>query len=283
VQNNEFMKERINNSEIQEVVRELVIESERKYQTLIENSLVGIIIYSDERIIYANSRFEEMFGYDENEYSGSQIWDFVHPEYREIVKERAHKKISGEDISQQFELKAMRKDGIILDIMVRSARMTYNGKPALMVNIVDITELKNAQRENRELSKIVQSALIPIIKLDAHGKILYLNKSAEHLFDTKLDNLKGKNLSVLITGIEPEEIQEHVIRQTRKGGYDCIILCRKTDGTPVKMRLTTAPLVNDHNEMSAIACFLVDPEIEKAEKNLLNIEESSPPKPEVRW
>jgi PAS domain S-box-containing protein len=271
-----FLKEKINSSEIQDVVREMVIESERKYKTLIENSLVGIIIYSEDHVVYANPRFNEMFGYTEEEYKNFQIWDFVHPDYREIVKERAYKRISGEDVVPQYELKAITKDRTVLDIMLKSARMVYMGKPSLIVNIVDISELKKAQRENRELSKIVQSALIPILKLDTYGSISYINKNAEELFGVNLESIKGHQLSSLFTGIEPEEMQEHVIRQTRKGGFDSVILCKKADGAPVKMRLTTAPLVNDRNEMTAIACFLVDPEIEKAEKNLLNIEDSNP-------
>ncbi|NIP43999.1 MAG: PAS domain S-box protein [candidate division Zixibacteria bacterium] len=272
---NEFMKEKIDSSEIQDVVREMVIESERKYQTLIENSLVGIIIYSDDHIVYANPRFNEIFGYDSDEYQNIPIWEFVHPDYREIARERAYQRISGKEIVPQYELKAMRKDGTVVDIMLKSARMTYNGKPALIVNMVDITELKNAQREIRELSTIVQSALIPILKLDEHGKVLYVNKSAEQLFGIELEKMRGKNLAALITGVDPEEMQEHVIRQTRRGGFDSMIICRKADGAPIKIRLTTAPLVNDKNKMTAIACFLVDPRIEKAEENSLNAEESA--------
>jgi PAS domain S-box-containing protein len=267
------MKEKIDSSEIQDVVREMVIESERKYQTLIENSLVGIIIYSDDHIVYANPRFNEIFGYDSDEYQNIPIWEFVHPDYREIARERAYQRISGKEIVPQYELKAMRKDGTVVDIMLKSARMTYKGKSALIVNIVDITELKNAQREIRELSTIVQSALIPILKLDEHGKVLYVNKSAEQLFGIELEKMRGKNLAALITGVDPEEMQEHVIRQTRRGGFDSMIICRKADGAPIKIRLTTAPLVNDKNKMTAIACFLVDPRIEKAEENSLNMEE----------
>jgi PAS domain S-box-containing protein len=267
------MKEKIDSSEIQNVVREMVIESERKYKTLIENSLVGIIIYSDDHIIYANPRFNEMFGYNSDEYQNRPIWEFVHPDYRDAVRERVYRRISGSDAGPQYELKALKKDGSVLDIMVKSVPIAYNGKPALIVNIVDITELKKAQREIRELSKIVQSVLIPILKLDAEGKILYVNKSAEQLFGTELEKMKGKNLAALITGVDPEEMQEHVIRQTLRGGFDSMIICRKADGAPIKIRLTTAPLVNDKNKMTAIACFLVDPRMEKAEENSLNMED----------
>ena len=271
---NEFMKEKINDASIQNVVREMVIESEQKYKTVLENSLVGIVILADDSVEYANPRAGAMFGYKGDEYKAVKIMDFIHPDFRDIIAERIRKRMMGEDIADEIEIKALKKDGTIIDILLKSACINYLGKPALIVNIVDITELKNAQKEIKELSLIVRSALIPILKLDSGGHIRYMNQSAEKLFVTELEYFKGKALSDLITGVEPAEMQEHVIQQTRKGGFDSTILCKKATGAPVKMRLTTAPLVNDKNEMTAIACFLVDPDMEQAEKNLLNIEDS---------
>jgi hypothetical protein len=76
-----------------------------------------------------------------------------------------------------------------------------------------------------------------------------------------------------LTGVEPEEMQEHIVRKSIKGGFDSKVLCRKADGAPVKMRLTTCPLINENDEMTAIACFLIDPEVQKMEKNLLNADD----------
>lgn len=266
----DFWKEQIDNSEIQKVVRQLVIESEQKYKNLIENSLAAIVIYCDDHIVYFNPQFQELFGYDEDDCARLQIWDFIHPESREQAKDRALRRIKGEDVISRYEIKVLRKDGKVMDALIKSTRMMYNGKPALIVNIIDITDLKNAQRENRELSTIVQTALIPIVKLNAEGKILYANKSAEKFFRISLEVLKGREFSCLLTGIEPEEMQAHIVGKTRKGGFDSNVLCRKADGAPVEMRLTTCPLINDKNEMTAIACFLIDPEVQEKEKNLLN-------------
>lgn len=273
MQKSDFMKEKITNSEIQNVIREMVIESEQKYKLLVENSLVGILIYCDNHIIYANPRFNEMFGYSGEEYKDIQIWDLIHPDMREEVKNRANSRINGEEVESQYEIRAYHKDGSDIDVMLKSVRMTYNGKPALLVYVVDITDLKKAQREIKELSKIVETALIPIIKTDSNGLILYMNKSAEKFYGGKLADFMGKPLSNILSGIDPDELHDHIIRQTKKTGFDAQILCRKHDGAPVKTRLTTCPLVNDEDEMTAIVCFLHDPAVQKAEKNLLNVED----------
>lgn len=270
---NDFLKEQIDNSEIQKVVRQLVIESEQKYKILTENSLAAIVIYCDDHIVYFNPPFQEIFGYNEDDCARLQIWDFIHPDYRKLAKERALRRMKGEEVISRYELKILNKAGEMKDALIKSVRITYNRKPAIMVNIIDITDLKSAQRENRELSTIVQTALVPIFKLDAQGNILYANKSAEKFFRISLEVLKGKEFSCLLTGIDPEEMQEHIVRKSIKGGFDSTVLCRKADGAPVEMRLTTCPLINDGDEMTAIACFLIDPEVHKTEKNLLNVDD----------
>jgi PAS domain S-box-containing protein len=273
MQKSGFMKEKIANSEIQNVVREMVIESEQKYKLLVENSLVAILIYCDDHIVYANPRFNEIFGYTGEEYKDLNIWELIHPDQTKMVKERAYSRMRGESVEPQYEIRAYCKDGSMVDIMVKAVRMMYQGKSALHVNIIDITDLKNAQREIKELSKIVETALIPIIKTDSNGVILYMNKSAEKFFGVEMADLMDRPLSDMLSGIDPDEMHDHIIRQTRKAGFDAEILCHKHDGAPVKTRLTTCSLVNDDNEMTAIVCFLLDPAIQKAEKNLLNVDD----------
>jgi PAS domain S-box-containing protein len=272
MQKSGFMKEKIANSEIQNVVREMVIESEQKYKLLVENSLVSILIYCDDHIMYANPRFNEVFGYSGEEFKNLNMWELIHPDQREMVKNRGYSRMRGEKVEPQYEVRAFRKDGSAVDIMVKAVRMMFNGKPALLVNIIDISDQKKAQREIKELSKIVETALIPIIKTDSNGIILYMNKSAEKFYGGKLADFMGKPLSSMLSGIDPEEMHEHIIRQTKKAGFDAEILCRKSDGAPVKTRLTTCPLIDDDNEMTAIICFLLDPAVQKAEENLLNVE-----------
>lgn len=273
MQKSGFMKEKITDSEIQNVIREMVIESEQKYKLLVENSLVGILIFCDDHIAYANPRFNEIFGFSGEEYKDIPLWDYIHPDYRDTVKSRAQSRMRGEMIESQYEIKAFCKDGSTIDVMLKSVRMVFNGKPALLVNIIDISDQKNAQREIKELSKIVETALIPIIKTDPKGIILYMNKSAEKFFGCKLADFVGKPISDMLSGIDPDEMHEHIITQTKKAGFDARILCRRHDGAPVKTRLTTCPLVSEEGEMTAIVGFLLDPAVQKAGENLLNVDD----------
>jgi PAS domain S-box-containing protein len=265
-----FLKENISNADLQKVVRELVVESERKYKILVENSLVAIVIYCENKFVYINPRVSEILGYQQDDFDILSAWDIVHPKEKEKVQDRARRRLDGEKLESQYETKLLKKNGSTVDVLLKSARMNYNGKQALVIHFADISDVKNAQREIRELSKIIETAQIPIIKIDTKGYIKYINKSAEKFLKANMDYYQNKTIKSLLTGIDPEEMQEHIISQTQKGGFDQEILCKRSDDAPIKMRMTTSPLVDDNNEMSAIACFLVNPAIHEAEENLLN-------------
>ena len=102
------------------------------------------------------------------------------------------------------------------------------------------------------------------------GQILYMNSSAEKLFGKGMEHFKGRFLSNLLFGIDPDEIQHHIINQTSKIGFDGKILCKNADGAPVKMRLMTCPLIDDKHVIYAIACFLIDPAAQNTEQNPLS-------------
>ena len=55
-------------------VEKALRESEEKYSTLVESSLVGIYIDQDEKIVFANRKFAEIYGYSRDEVIGMECW-----------------------------------------------------------------------------------------------------------------------------------------------------------------------------------------------------------------
>ena len=60
------------------IAEEALRESEEKYSTLVEQSLTGIYIDQDEKIVFANDRFAEIYGYAREELIGIKSWKLVH-------------------------------------------------------------------------------------------------------------------------------------------------------------------------------------------------------------
>ncbi|KAA9029917.1 EAL domain-containing protein [Niallia endozanthoxylica] len=122
-----------------------LIEAESKYRSLAEESLVGIFIIQDERVMYVNQKFTEWLGYRYEEFIGSNVIDFVYPEDRLIIQENIRKHLQGDVPTVQNQYRALAKDQTIIHMEVLGSNTSYNGKPAIMGTVIDITARKKAE------------------------------------------------------------------------------------------------------------------------------------------
>ena len=126
-----------------------LLAAERKFRGLIEQSLVGVYIIQDGRFAYANPRFAEMFGFADpaevvNKVTVSEL---VQEKDRDKVSGNLRKRIAGEVDSINYAFVGRRRDGSQLDVEVYGRRMEYEGRPAVIGVIVDVTERKQAEAE----------------------------------------------------------------------------------------------------------------------------------------
>ena len=126
-----------------------LLAAERKFRGLIEQSLVGVYIIQNGRFAYANPRFAEMFGFaDPDELIRTvAVSDLVQPEDRERVAGNLRKRMAGEVDSINYAFVGCRRDGSRLDVEVYGRRMEYEGQPAVIGVIVDVTERKQVEAE----------------------------------------------------------------------------------------------------------------------------------------
>ncbi|MFQ5632423.1 MAG: PAS domain-containing protein, partial [bacterium] len=99
--------------------------SEERYRKLVELSPVSIVMHQDEQVIYINEAGVKLFGaQNQDDLIGKPILNFVHPDYREIVKNRIASGYAGERAGL-LEEKLIRLDGEILEVEVATAPNTY--------------------------------------------------------------------------------------------------------------------------------------------------------------
>lgn len=137
-------------------------QSEEKYKILTEISQTGIYIHQDDRIVYANRRFAELHGYTVGELIGTNYFDLYHPGEIARAQEIKSKRLRAEDVPQYLETRRIRKDGGVFFSQTVSACIEYQGKPAIMGNVVDITERKRAERQRDKLIAELQNALAEV-------------------------------------------------------------------------------------------------------------------------
>lgn len=133
--------------------RELT-KSENLYRKLINLLPDGIISYKNDDSIIANNSFYNLMKYDkDNEILNSFIksLEFVHPHYREAVRERRFKIQNSETENGFMEQKFILKDGTVIDVEAASFSFNHEGDMYITSVIRDITERKNVEKLQKNI------------------------------------------------------------------------------------------------------------------------------------
>jgi len=132
-------------------------ESEKRYRSLIENSIVGVSISDfDENIIFANERFAEMLGYNKTELEEKNVSEVTtEEEFQRIIEKTEDRKKGDSDV---YETKLIKKDGDTIDIMLGATpHIDAEGEIKGTVGFIqDISERKKAQQREEFLHSLLR-------------------------------------------------------------------------------------------------------------------------------
>ncbi len=118
-------------------------ESELKYSSLVEQATDGIFIVQGGVFKFINEAIAKLLGYRVDELLGRSFLEMVAPESKRSAAERYRLRISGEkEMPNRYDAKVLRRDGTIIDMEVSARRFQYQGKPAAMGFLHDITMRK---------------------------------------------------------------------------------------------------------------------------------------------
>ncbi len=129
-------------------------ESEEKFRVLAEKSVVGICIIQHNAIRYANPRYVSIFGYDSQDIIGKSPVDLAIDEDRNMVVDYLTRRLTGTGEALNFEFKGQAKDGEVLHLESYGTLTHYEGEPAVLETIIDITERKRAEMELLKTQKL---------------------------------------------------------------------------------------------------------------------------------
>ena len=176
-------------------VEEELKESEEKFRILSDFSPVGIVVYRD-NLLYINKAGFSILGYTKDELSHMDIDVLIHPDYREIVKNRINELMDGDQEPKSHDVKMMTKTGNERWFEATSKIIQYEGMPALMIIGLDITKRKKTEEALNQSQKLLQDIIngfpSPIFVKDLEGRFLTVNNKLEKLLGVKNEELKGK-------------------------------------------------------------------------------------------
>ncbi|MFW9846023.1 MAG: PAS domain S-box protein, partial [Candidatus Thorarchaeota archaeon] len=169
----------------EKLVMEALDRSEQRYRRLVDESLQGIAIFSEGRIVFANPAFAEIVGRSVGELlamSPKDTWSMVHPDEIAELEERNRLVDAGVTVLPRHRFRYIRPNGEIRWVDSYVNIIEHDGKVALQSLEVDITEQREMEEALRESENwfrgLFEASPIGILLFNSEGKVMQLNQAA---------------------------------------------------------------------------------------------------------
>jgi PAS domain S-box-containing protein len=181
---------------------EALRESEEKYRLLVENANEAIFVIQDGMLRFFNIKNIELIGYPKEELTSTPFINFVHPDDREVALGRYLKRIRGEELTGVNVFRIIDKAGNIKWAEVNSVPISWEGRPATLNFLNDITERKRTEAQMIESEERYRTAIehsndgVALVRGDKH---LYVNKKLVQIFGyERPEEIIGKPHSITV-------------------------------------------------------------------------------------
>ncbi len=135
-------------------LKEQLKESEKKYRLLFNYADDAIFVIQDDRIKFPNYRSRQMFGYNEDDVVDIRFMDLIHPDDRKMVVDRYLRRLQGEKVVTPYSFRVYTKHGQVVWVQINAARLEWEGRPAVLVFLRDVTLQKNMEIQLRQSHKM---------------------------------------------------------------------------------------------------------------------------------
>ncbi len=129
-------------------------DSQERYRLLIENTIAGIIVISDQKIIFANTFICTLSGYGRDEILGMPFIDFVHPDDREVVLTNYRRRLEDEHFKDSYAIRMLNRDKDVRWVEVNAVRLSYENRPAVLIFLRDITRQRKLEAQLLQSEKM---------------------------------------------------------------------------------------------------------------------------------
>jgi len=214
-------------------------ENEEKYRSLVENAREVILVAQEGHIKFLNQRAFDLLGYVPEGLVGKPFVDLIHPEDRQLVAERHFKRLKGDELPGVYPFRVIHKSGQIRWVEINAIRIEWEGRPATLNFLADITERKEAEAEREKL----EAQLLQAQKLEAVGR---LASGVAHDFNNLLTVILGYG-DMALQDLNPHHPHYSLLKEICDAGKKARNLTRQLLAFSRKQVLEMEPL--DVNEV----------------------------------
>ncbi|PKN10070.1 MAG: hypothetical protein CVU72_02415, partial [Deltaproteobacteria bacterium HGW-Deltaproteobacteria-7] len=257
----------------------LLCESEELYRTAVENTSDGISIADIQtgKYLYANQRLMNTLGRPDESIIGKPIDGYIHPDDRGLSRKCFKARKKGDPNAAHYEVRAFRPDGATIMLSVTATEIIYQGKPAVISFVTDITQQKQTETALRESEELYRTAIENTsdgVSILQDGKYIYVNQKFLDTLGVTRDAIINQPLGILAGPEAREGLKEFLDRHSRDTSLHDTYVTRvlKPDGTSIYLQSSSVDII--YQGKPSILNFIQDiTERKNAEQALRESEE----------
>jgi PAS domain S-box-containing protein len=228
-------------------------------------SAMDAVISTDEdhRIILFNNAAEKIFGYTEGEVIGQPL-DLLIPEQFRHAHQRHMRAFGQTGATRQLMgtsggIYGRRANGEEFPIEASISQLELHGRRFYTAIMRDITERRRAQEAASFLAAIVESSDDAVFGETLDGVIMSWNAGAQLIYGYSPDEVKGKNISMLVPADRPNEISRNLERiASGHSVHNFETIRRRKDGALIYVALTISPVRDGEGHIIAASTVARD-------------------------
>ena len=129
--------------------------AEAKYRALVEQSLMGVYIMQDERLVYVNPKAAAMLGYTQDELIDLKApFPFLHEQDRPLVRDQLARLDPDRMPSVQLAIRGVRKDGEVIQVEAFCSITEFGDQRAILTTVHDISDRVKLEEQLRQAQKM---------------------------------------------------------------------------------------------------------------------------------
>ncbi|HTY74568.1 MAG TPA: PAS domain S-box protein [Candidatus Nanoarchaeia archaeon] len=239
-------------------------ESEEKFRSLAEELPNMIFINQFGKVVYANRKCEEIMGYSKEEFydPAFNFLSLVDPQSTEILRISFSKHLKGEEVLP-YEYYLETKDGKRIDAIITTKLTKYEGQPAILGIITDITQRTKADDELRQSEQRLkfhfENTPLAVIEWDLDFKVTKWNSAATRIFGFTCEEAIGQHANFIL----PESVKEQVngvwdLLLAQKGGSRLTNENMTKAGKTITCAWFNTPLIDSAGKTIGVASMVED-------------------------
>jgi two-component system, cell cycle sensor histidine kinase and response regulator CckA len=203
--------------------QEALKESEEKYRLVVEHASEAIFIVQNERIKFPNHQTMIITGYTEDELASVPFSHFLHTDDKEMVVNIHRMRLQGQSVPSTYSFRTIKKSGEIVWIEAGVVLVTWEGNPAALTFLRDITVQKKLEEQLFHAQKMeAVGTLAGGVAHDFNNLLLgILGYTSLMLMKTDKDHPFYENLKIIERQVESgADLTRRLLGFARGGKYD---------------------------------------------------------------